>query len=80
MTPTASVAERVMVTEREVEVGGIVKEEMDGGVESAVAGLGSFRYMIEEYGAIVTLPVCLTPSMSTDGHGRVLVLDEVVAL
>ena len=35
MTPVLSVAERVVIdTVREVEVGGMVKEEMEGAVES----------------------------------------------
>ena len=65
---------------REVEVVGMVKEEIEGGRESTVFGLGSFRYMTERYGSIVTLPVTLLPSMSTTGHGRETVLLLVVAL
>ena len=85
MTPVLSVAERVVIdTVREVEVGGMVKEEMEGAVESeggeTTVGLGSFRYMTERYGSIVILPVCLTPSISTTGHGRETVLEDSVAL
>ena len=66
----------MMDTVRDDDVVGMVKEDMRGAVVSTgVPGLGSFRYMTEEYGGIVILPAgSLVPFMSTTGHWRETVL------
>lgn len=76
--PLVSVAFRVVIDiDLEVEVEGMVNDVMVGPV---VSGLGSFRNMTLLHGAIVTLPVCFTPSRSTAPHGRDTDLELLVAL
>ena len=81
MTPIVSVAANVDIgTVREEEVVGIVKEEMEGEVESDTAGLGSFIKTIDVYGRRVTLVAYFAPVTSIMGSVNVTTLFEVVAL